>query len=99
MKCHKCGKIMKYSKGIKFNRFTIDGWKCSCGEIYYNPEQAQRILLLNKLKKEVLKAKLGRMRSNLILRLPKDLERALTLKKGNEVVIQVDDQGFRIVPS
>jgi len=52
MKCHKCGKMMKYLKGMKFNEYSIDGWKCSCGEIYYDPEQAQKVLLLNKLKKE-----------------------------------------------
>ena len=46
MKCHKCNKQMKYVKGMKFNEYTIDGWKCSCGEIYYNPEQAQKILVL-----------------------------------------------------
>jgi len=34
MKCEKCGKVMKYLKGIKFNEYPIDGWKCYCGEIY-----------------------------------------------------------------
>ena len=90
---------MKYVKGIDFNNFKIDGWKCVCGEIYYNPEQAQKILLLNKLKKEVLKAKLGKIRSNLILRLPKDLEHAFNLEKGESVLIKVENNGFRIVPA
>ena len=70
MKCLKCGKSMKYSKGIKLNDYRIDNWKCSFGEINYVPEHAQRILLLNKLKKEPLRAKLGRMRANLISRFP-----------------------------
>ena len=99
MKCNKDGKTMKFIKGMKFNEFSIDGWKCSCGEIYYNPEQAQKVLLLNKLKKEVLKAKLGRIRSNLILRLPKDLEHAFNLQKGENVLIKVENNGFRILPS
>ena len=47
MKCHKCNKPMKYVKGMIFNDFAIDGWKCSCSEIYYNPEQAQKILDAN----------------------------------------------------
>ena len=68
MKCNKDGKVMKFVKGMKFNEYLIDGWKCSCREIYYDPEQARKVLLLNKLKKEVLKAKLGKIRSNLILR-------------------------------
>ena len=90
---------MKYVKGMKFNEYKIDGWKCSCGEIYYNPEQAQKILLLNKLKKETIRAKLGKIRSNLILRLPKDVETALNLEKGEDVLIKVEGKGFKIVPA
>ncbi len=96
MKCHKCNKEMKYVKGLRFNEYKIDGWKCNCGEIYYNPEQAQRILLLNKLQKEAIKTKLGRIRSNLILRLPKDVENALHLEKGVEVSIKVEENGLRV---
>ncbi len=99
MKCYKCGKNMEYIKGMKFNESIIDGWKCSCGEIYYNPEQAQKILLLNKLKKESIRARLGRVRSNLILRLPKDVENALNLKKGEEVLIKIEGRGFKTMPA
>lgn len=80
---------MKFVKGIDFNNYKIDGWKCSCGEVYFDPKQAQRILLLNKLKKESIKVKLGRVRSNLILRVPKSVEEALGLKKGKEVNLKV----------
>jgi len=90
---------MKYFKGMKFNQYKIDGWKCSCREVYYNPEQAQRILLLNKLRKKMIKAKLGKIRSNLILRLPKDVEQALGLEKGEDVFIKVEGEGFKIVPA
>ena len=90
---------MKFVKGLKFNKYKIDGWKCACGEIYYDPEQAQKILLLNKLKKEAIRAKLGKIRSNLIVRLPKDLENALDLEKGEDVLIKVEDHGFKIVPA
>jgi len=98
MRCHKCGKQMKHVKRMQFNEYKIDGWKCSCGEVYFNPEQAQRILLLNKLKKEAVKAKLGKIRSNLILRLPKSTEKALNLKKGEEVLIKIRDNELRIIP-
>ena len=99
MKCNTCGKAMKAVKGIQFNEYTVDGWKCACGEVYYDPEQAQKILVLNKLKREVIKAKLGRIRSNLILRLPRDLEYALNLEKGEDVLIKVEGEGFTIVPA
>ena len=84
---------------MEFNEYAIDGWKCSCGEIYYDPEQAQRILLLNKLKKETIKAKLGKIRSNLIVRLPKDVELALNLQKGNSVLIEIEGKGIKIIPA
>ncbi|MBU1204601.1 MAG: AbrB/MazE/SpoVT family DNA-binding domain-containing protein [Nanoarchaeota archaeon] len=99
MKCHKCGKPMKHVKGIEFNEYKIDGWKCSCGEVYYNPEQAQKILLLNKLKKKVIRARLGKIRSNLILRLPKDIETALDLEKGEEVLLKVEGHGLKVMPA
>lgn len=99
MKCKKCKKSMKYMKNLKFNEFRIGGWKCKCGEIYYNPEQAQKILLLNRLKKEIIKAKLGKIRSNLILRLPRDVETVLGLEKGEEVLIKIEDHAFKVIPA
>ncbi len=83
-------------RGLKFNEFKIDGWKCGCGEIYYDPEQAQRVLLINKLKKEKIITKLGKIRSNLIVRLPKDVETAFNLEKGEKVSIKVDTKGLKI---
>ena len=99
MKCHTCGKVMEYKKELQFNEHTIDGWKCKCGEMYYNPEQAQKILLFHKLKKEIIKAKLGRIRSNLIVRLPKGLEQAYNLEQGEDVLIKLEKDGFKIVPA
>lgn len=89
---------MKHEKEIRFNEFRIPGWRCSCGEVYYDPEQAQKILLLNKLQKETLKAKLGKIRSNLVLRVPKQVENALNLKKGEMVRIEMKGRQFTVVP-
>lgn len=86
---------MKF-KDLRFNNYKIKGWKCNCGEVYYDPKQAERILLLNKLKKEKIKAKLGRIKSNLFLRLPKDVELALNLKKGEEVSISVEKNCIKV---
>lgn len=97
MKCHKCKKNMEHRTDLVFNENKIEGWVCSCGEKYYSPEQAQKILILNKLKNEVIKAKLGRIRSNLILRLPKEVEFALGLKEGESVTIKLEDNGIRII--
>ena len=61
MKCV-CGKIAIYKRNLKFNNYEIDGWLCtSCGEVYYNPDKAERILLINKLKKQKFHLKLRSM--------------------------------------
>ena len=96
MKCHKCKKKMEFRKDLVFNGNKIEGWVCLCGEKYYSPEQAQKILILNRLKNEVIKAKLCRIRSNLILRLPKEVEFALGLQEGESVIIKLEENGLRI---
>ena len=88
---------MVFTKGMKFNEYEIDGWKCSCGEIYYVPEQAQKILLLNKLKKMNYNLKLSEVRSNLILRIPKEVSTVLGLKKGDELNLKLKDNGKLIL--
>jgi hypothetical protein len=81
---------MKFLKDMPFNEYSIDGYRCEpCKEVFFDPEQAQKVLLLNKLQKEQFKAKLGRIKSNLILRLPKDIETALNLQQGEEVILTV----------
>ncbi|HLC33055.1 MAG TPA: AbrB/MazE/SpoVT family DNA-binding domain-containing protein [Candidatus Nanoarchaeia archaeon] len=98
MKCQNCLKKMGAAKAMEFNGFKIDGYQCACGEVYFDPDHAQRVLLLNKLQKRLVKAKLGRIRSNLILRLPKDIETALQLEQGEEVVLKVESDGLKILP-
>ncbi len=89
MKCVKCGSIAKPAK-LVFQGFDVDGWRCKCGkETYYHPGQAERILTLNKLRHEAPEAKLGRIRSNLILRIPKDVEEALDLHEGETMKLRV----------
>ena len=98
IKCQ-CGGMAKHKNNLKFNNYEIQGWVCSkCGEIYYNPEQAQSILLLNKIKKNEPTVKLGRIKSNLIVRIPKDVERALNLEKGEEVKLRLEGKTIKIIP-
>lgn len=97
MKCVSCEAKMEYCKELPFNEHKIPGFKCkSCRETFFDPEQAQKVLLLNKLKKEQIHAKLGKIKSNLILRLPKDIEAALDLEKGEEVVLRIEDDELRV---
>ncbi|MEW6329172.1 MAG: hypothetical protein AB1468_03585 [Candidatus Micrarchaeota archaeon] len=90
MRCVRCGGTARPAK-LSFQGFGIDGWKCACGEEYFDPAQAERILTLNKLKRQAVEAKLGRIKSNLILRIPKAVEHALKLQTGGLVKIRVLD--------
>ena len=96
MKCP-CGKTAKYVKNLRFNQHTLDGWKCSCGEIFYEPIKAERILLLNKLSKNKFRLKLSQVKSNLILRIPVKVSTALDLHKGDEVSLGMDKHGKIII--
>ena len=89
MECVSCGKIAKKAK-LRFQGTKIDGWKCSCGEDYFDPVQAQRILLLNKILTKEYKIKLGQIRSNLIIRIPTELAEALGLQKGENVLLKAE---------
>ena len=88
LKCIKCGNIAKESK-LTFQGFEIDGWKCKCGEEYFDPIQAEKILLLNKIKNMQFKLKVGQIKSNLIIRIPKEAQKALGLEKGEEIILKV----------
>lgn len=68
---------MEQNINLRFNRFKIDGWKCNkCGEEYYNPEKTEPILILNKLRKSGIKAKLKIFKNNFILSFPKMIKKA-----------------------
>ena len=93
-----CGKIADYTKHLKFNNQDIDGWECkSCGEAYYNPEKAEKILLLNKLKKHKFHLRLSQVKSNLILRIPKEVSDALNLRKGEEVEFSLKENNKIVI--
>ena len=92
MKCTSCGKNAKPTS-LRFQGYDISGWKCSCGEEYFEPEEAQKVLLLNKILKKRYEVTVGQIKSNLIIRIPTELSKALGLKKGERVTISADDDG------
>lgn len=95
MKCVRCRRIAQPAK-LRFQQYSLDGWKCKCGEEYFNPLQAEKILTLNKIKHQKFHAKLGRIKSNLIVRIPTAVEAALGLSKGEEVTIRVKGKSIEI---
>jgi len=93
-----CGKIAEYKEHMKFNGYDIDGWKCkNCGEAYHNPVKAEKILVLNKLKRHKFNLKLSKVKSNLILRIPKEVSDALNLKKSQMVEFRLKDKNEIVI--
>lgn len=82
--CPSCGKNARPTT-LRFQGHDVRGWRCSCSEVIFHPEDAQRILLLNKVKARTYEVKVGQIRSNLILRIPKEMADALELRKGEVV--------------
>ncbi|MBU1201362.1 MAG: AbrB/MazE/SpoVT family DNA-binding domain-containing protein [Nanoarchaeota archaeon] len=100
LKCAFCGSRTIPKNGMKFNSYDIDGWKCTkCKEEYYDPIQAQRILLINKLRDKSYKLSVNKVKSNLVLRIPKDVSDAMglndkstvdfKLKNNKEIIITI----------
>jgi len=98
MDCVVCGKVAKPAK-LSFQGEKVAGFKCACGEEYFNPEEAQRILTMNKLRGETVEAKLGRIKSNLILRIPKAFEEVLGLKNGEKMRLKLKDKELVMSPA
>lgn len=89
VRCAKCSSMAKPVK-TSFQGEKIDGWKCKkCGELYYDPSQAERILTLHKLQHEEIEAKLGRIKSNLIVRVPKIIEKILEFREGEKIKLRI----------
>jgi len=81
-----CGKIAKSAK-MSYLGGTLNCWKCSCGESYHNPLETERIRLVNKLKNKKFEMKIGKIRSNLIIRIPKDISDLLGMRAGNKITL------------
>ena len=95
MKCVTCGRVAKPAR-LRFQGNEVSGWKCKCGEEYFDPEDAERILLLNKLRKQKISVKVGQVKSNIILRIPKAMAEALRMKKGDIVTLTLDEGEIKV---
>jgi len=86
--CHECG-IKMEKKRFKLEGILVRGWKCKkCHETILHPEDAQRVLVLNKLKAGI-PVKVGELGSSLIVRLPKQIAEYYHIKAGKIVSLGV----------
>jgi hypothetical protein len=91
-----CGKIAKSGK-MNYLGHKIGCWKCSCGESYLNPVETERIRLANRLKNSKFEIKVGKIRSNLIVRIPKDIGDLLGMQAGNKLTLTAKPDRIELI--
>ena len=85
MGCVKCNGIAVDTHVVLDFGIQAKAWKCrKCGEIYLDSADAQKALLLNKLKNGV-DIKIGSLGGSMIMRFPAQIAALLQLKKGATV--------------
>ncbi|MBI5000263.1 MAG: AbrB/MazE/SpoVT family DNA-binding domain-containing protein [Euryarchaeota archaeon] len=85
-----CGKWTR-PKHFNMEGFKVRGSECpSCGEVYFNIEDANKVFVYNKIKKAALTGKVTKAGNSYVLRLPKALVDALGLSINSTITISVE---------
>ena len=85
--CFRCGNSMK-PKSIRLGGISVRAWRCpKDGEVILHPDDAELALMLNKLRRQGVKVKIGTLNKAPYIRFPKEFSRILV--KGDEVVVKV----------
>lgn len=88
-KCTKCNSHMG-KKEFVVEGAKVRGWECpKCREAALHPDDAQRMLLLNKLKRG-LPVKIGELGKSLVVRIPKEMAQLYKLSKGEHLTIKAE---------
>ncbi len=94
-RCTNCNSIMKKDT-MTIEGMKIRAWKCSkCDEIVLHPEDAQKMLVFNKIKKGI-SVKVGVLGESLIIRFPKEVAEFYKIEKGGEVVIKAAKKNLEL---
>lgn len=86
-----CGKIAT-PKTFNVEGIKVSGWQCSsCKRIEYS-DDINKVLVIRKLQKHPLVVKIGVLGASKIVRLPKQLEEIISLRKGETVQVYPESQ-------
>ena len=78
-------------KQFRLEGIKVRGSECpKCGEAYFNSEDANKALIYNKIKHEIMSGKVAKAGNSYVLRLPKKLVIALGLSEGRTIPIRLD---------
>jgi hypothetical protein len=68
------------------------GWECTkCKDMVLHPEDAQRILLLSKVKKGV-SVTVGELGNSFVVRIPKEIAEFYKLSKGEQITMKAESR-------
>jgi hypothetical protein len=90
MKCA-CGQNMEKKK-LRIDGMLVRAWHCGkCREEVLHPGDAQKVLILNKLR-HGRPVKVGSLGKRLVVTIPSELARCLSIKKGSVVNARLSDK-------
>ena len=85
-----CGAVME-KKIFNFEGTRVRGWECNkCNESVLHPDDAQKVLILNKLKRGIT-IKVGELGNSLIMRIPKEVAEFYKISKGEALKLKVEN--------
>ena len=89
--CQACGGQMK--KGfMQIEGMKVRMWKCvKCSETDLHPEDAQKMLVFNKIRHGI-PIKVGELGESLIIRFPKEVAEFYKISKGGEVILKGENK-------
>ena len=88
-KCTRCNSPMR-KKNLVVEGINVRGWECiKCKDAVLHPEDAQRMLLLSKLRRG-LSVKIGELGKSLVVRIPKEVAKLYKLSKGELLTMKAE---------
>jgi len=89
--CTNCNAKMGREK-IMIQGTPVRAWECrKCKETVLYPEDAQKVLILNKLRQGI-PVKVGKLGEALMMRLPKEFAQFYGIEKGEDVILKGGDE-------
>jgi hypothetical protein len=89
--CQVCSWKMQKTK-VTVQGMQIRAWECAkCSETVLHPEDAQKIFVLNKLRKGI-PVKVGRLGTSLMVRFPKEFTEYYNIEKGRDLILRAEDE-------
>ena len=84
---YKMGKTKVVVEGM-----SVRAWKCpKCSETVLHPEDAQKMLVFNKLRHGI-PVKVGKLGESLMMRLPKEFAQFYSIEKGGGLILKGEDE-------